>query len=450
MTGRRQPGQCSIEEHPKGSGRWRVRARRSGRLVVVGSGLSRPEAEETAAAYTELRNAEVLREGVTLSQFGLGFLSRREQRGIRGIAADRNRWKVYVDEMALGALPVSTLRRRDVIDWLDELGARGLAPQTRRNALNLLRVALHDAVDRELLSANPARDVRLPRRVDATAKEDLEGILTPEEQAALLATMPPELSPVVRFALLTGLRKSEQWWLRWEDLHLDEGYVLVRRSAHGKPTKGGRPRRVALLEPARAILETLPRRSPWVFCGARGKRRGHGKDPHGWHAAVEAAGITHRVRWHDLRHTCATSLLAGWWGRKWSLEEVCKLLGHSSVQVTERYARKLDETVRLAVARTEFPSSSPFLALVSADPQLKKAGAAYQTRTDDLRFTNPSPGGEISLKEPGCSRCRSQLGTASAAALPLAGAAQILGILPRDRSEILAMVERLEALGVAS
>lgn len=447
---RRQPGQGSIEEHPKGTGRWRVRARVRGRLVVVASGLSREQAEETAAAYTELRNAEVMREGITLSQFGIGFLSRRERRGIRGIAADRNRWKVYVDEMAIGKLPVATLRRRDIVDWLDELGDMGLAAQTRRNALNLLRVALHDAVDRELLEANPARDVKLPRMVDATAKEDLEGILTPEEQAALLATMPPELSPVVRFALLTGLRKSEQWWLRWEDVHLDEGYVLVRRSAHGKPTKGGRPRRVALLEPARAILEALPRRSPWVFCGARGKRRGHGKDPHGWHDAVEAAGITHRVRWHDLRHTCATSLLAGWWGRKWSLEEVCKLLGHSSVQVTERYARKLDETVRLAVARTEFPESSPFLSLVTSDPQLKKAGAAFRIRTGDLRFTNPSTDDGASIKGLGCARCRSQMGTASAAAFPLAKAALGVGILPRDRGAVEAVVRRLEAMEAAS
>lgn len=45
-----------------------------------------------------------------------------------------------------------------------------------------------------------------------------------------------------------------------------------------------------------------------------------------------------RVRWHDLRHSCGTSLNAGWWGRVWSLEEIRDLLGHSSVKVTEIYA----------------------------------------------------------------------------------------------------------------
>jgi len=54
---------------------------------------------------------------------------------------------------------------------------------------------------------------------------------------------------------------------------------------------------------------------------------------------------TREVWWHLLRHTCATSLLCGWWGRRWSLDEVSKLLGHSSVKVTERYAHLLDSAL---------------------------------------------------------------------------------------------------------
>src|SRR5690606_28311597 len=129
-----------------------------GRLRTVASGITLAEAEEAAAAYTVLRNEEVVREGVTLAQFGVGFLNRRERRGVRGIKQERARWSAYVDAMPIGQLPVTTIRRRDIVDWCDELGARGLADQTRRNALNLLRAALADAVDRELLAANPARD----------------------------------------------------------------------------------------------------------------------------------------------------------------------------------------------------------------------------------------------------------------------------------------------------
>jgi integrase len=222
--------------------------------------------------------------------------------------------------------------------------------------LNLLRVALGEALDRELLEANPAKDVKVHRAAKASAKDPLDGILAPLEQQALIAAVPELERPVVVFALCTGLRQSEQWWLRWEDVFPD--HVLVRRSAGGLPPKNGKPRRVPLLPAARAALDALRgRRSPWVFPARRGARRQNGKPPRGWSSWLAKAKIDRPVRWHDLRHTCATSLLAGWWsgGQGWSLPAVSKLLGHSSVQVTERYARKLDSTLSEAVANTAGP-----------------------------------------------------------------------------------------------
>lgn len=353
MTTRRAPGQANIEEHPKGSGRYRVRVRTGKKLKTIGSGLTLAEAEEVAAAYVVLRNEDVLREGVTLSQFGIGFLNRRERQGVRGIKQERGRWSKYVGEMPIGELPVSSLGRRDIVDWRDVLIERGLADQTVKNALNLVRAALTDAVDRELLKANPARDVKV--RSSGTSEEDLSGVLRPAEQVSLLKACPDRDRPVVLFALLTGLRLSEQWWLRWEDIR--EDHVLVRRSVDGKAPKSGKPRRVPLLEPARQLLDALPRVSEWVFPGARGGRRDYGKHPRGWSTALK--GLGRHIRWHDLRHTCATSLLAGWWGRKWTLEEVRGFMGHSTVQVTERYARILDESVADAAAATRlFPASS--------------------------------------------------------------------------------------------
>ncbi len=61
-------------------------------------------------------------------------------------------------------------------------------------------------------------------------------------------------------------------------------------------------------------------------------------EPDRWAAWKLEAGLARPVRFHDLRHTCATLLLSGAWGRSWSYEEVKEMLGHSSVKVTERYA----------------------------------------------------------------------------------------------------------------
>lgn len=361
---RRAPGHANVEEHPKGSGRFRVRARVDGKLRTVLSGVSEAEATEAAGAYAHLRDAEVLREGLTLTQFGSGFLDRRERKGLEAIESDRDRWSLYVDRDPIGALPVATLRRRDILDWLDRRSKLG--HQTQKNALNLLRVALQEAVDRELLESNPARDVKVHKASARTEADPLEGILWPEEQTALLTVVPELERPAVAFALFSGLRQGSQWWLKAADCHGDN--VFVRKH------KNGRPRTLHLLEPAQEALAASlvgKRAKLWAFPAPRGGRRAKGKlpgkpptktEPGDWQRWLKAAGIDRHVRWHDLRHTCATSLLAGWWGRKWTLDEVCKLLGHSSITVTERYARKLNETQRLAVAATPvftFPVGVP-------------------------------------------------------------------------------------------
>ena len=93
------------------------------------------------------------------------------------------------------------------------------------------------------------------------------------------------------------------------------------------------------------------RKGPLVFPTERGHHRDR-KPPRGWKAWLKAAGITRRVRWHDLRHTCASALVGGALGRKWSLEEVRALLGHSSIRVTERYAHFGKSLVMMAAMET--------------------------------------------------------------------------------------------------
>jgi integrase len=423
---RRAPGHANVEEHPKGSGLYRVRARVEGKLKTLASKLSKAAADEAASAYAVVRNTTVIREGVTLSQFGLGFMDRRERMGVRGIATDRTYWNKHVAASALGKLPVSSIRRRDCLDWLDALKLK--AHRSRKKALSLLRVALQDAVDRELLEANPARDVRVHRAGDRTATDDLAGILTPPEQQALIAAVPEASRALVVFALMTGLRQAEQWWLQHEDLY--EGHIVVRRSVGGLPPKSGRDRTVYLLGPAQRALElalSLAKPGvPWVWPGARKARRQQGKAPKKWRAWVRAAGITRRVRWKDLRHTCATALLAGWWGRKWSIDEVCQHLGHSSVKVTEIYARKLAETNQLAVAGTVFPASSPMMLSPIANPA-KNKGADSGIRTRDLRFTNEL---RLLASPQAYTVPRSRSGTSfPAAAWALAMAARDVGVL---------------------
>jgi hypothetical protein len=65
------------------------------------------------------------------------------------------------------------------------------------------------------------------------------------------------------------------------------------------------------------------------------------------------------VRWHDLRRTCGSSLIAGWWGRRWSMIEVRDMLGHRSVTTTERYAHLSESALQQAARDTYLPEISP-------------------------------------------------------------------------------------------
>ncbi len=165
------------------------------------------------------------------------------------------------------------------------------------------------------------------------------------------------------FAMFSGIRQGEHWNLELRDVRLDgpEPKITVRFGSKGKTTKSGKRREVPLIpravEVLRAWLKVLPEYSKenkfgLVFPTPRGCRRQKGKIPKAWKQFIALAKFGRNVRWHDLRHTCGSSLAAGWWGGAWRLEEIRDLLGHSSVKVTEMYAHLAPSVLSAAAAAT--------------------------------------------------------------------------------------------------
>ena len=144
----------------------------------------------------------------------------------------------------------------------------------------------------------------------------------------------------IRLLMLTGCRLSEIQKLRWEHVDLEAGEL------HLPDTKTG-GRAVPLAPSAVRLLEVLPRDedNPWVIAGR--KPGSHLTDlQHPWRR-IRARAELDDVRIHDLRHSFASRALALGEG----LPMIGKLLGHTQVQTTARYAHLARDTVKASAAR---------------------------------------------------------------------------------------------------
>lgn len=163
---------------------------------------------------------------------------------------------------------------------------------------------------------------------DLKAKEPdwRKRFLSRAEYLALMTAADPSIRPIILCAVLTGLRKTAILSLDWRQVKLEERLIQVR-------LKGGRGHSVKIAPPLMAALSTMPSRRGKVFDTTNFRKR--------WDAAVKAAELED-FRFHDLRHTFAS------WARQRGADiaDISDALGHSSIQMSMRYAHvKADEHV---------------------------------------------------------------------------------------------------------
>lgn len=343
-------------------------------------------------------------------EYSAAWLELRKATGYRSIRSDVSRWKTHVLSSALADISIRDVSPGEARAWFAGVlvssnatphhrGEREpLGAQTLKNILNLVRCCFDAAVADGIILSNPFREVKVPK-IRGASSRDPWTVLTLEEQRRLILAVPMPERWMVAFAIGCGVRQGELYALHLEDLHLDsaEPFAVVRFGGYDargtlKPPKNGRVRTVPLFGAAlfaaghwAAELATYAPSNPHglVFPKPSGKARREAKPPGAWRGWLDAAKIARRVRWHDLRHSCAASLVSGWWGRRWSLEEVCQLLGHSSIQVTERYAHFADNV--LVNAANESDSSR-------RGPSVSKATRRNEEKSGSLKATGTEGG----------------------------------------------------------
>jgi integrase len=267
----------------------------------------------------------------------------------------------------LGHLHLDQITKNDIVAIHQGRRASGAAPASANRLVVLVRYIFNLALKWEVpgVTNNPTKTVRL------FEENSRERYLSQEEaqrlHAALLVSANPMLRYIVPMLLLSGARKREVLDARWEDF--DE----ARRVWRIPKTKAGKPRFVPLSEGMIRLLHTVPRFADCPFVVPNPKsRRPFTSMFYAWDAARKAAGIP-EVRIHDLRHSFASFAI----NSGASLYEVQKILGHTQVRTTQRYAHLSQETLVEAAnaaanaVGVEFaPPVSPSIAPANHEPNV--------------------------------------------------------------------------------
>jgi integrase len=221
---------------------------------------------------------------------------------------------------------------------------------TARKELNVLKHLFRLAVEEwAYIKMSPAQGVKPPKK-----PADRVRFLQPGELMVVLAACPVWLQPIVLLAVTTGMRRGEILGLRWLDVSLELGIILLPQ------TKNGDGRSVSLNQTAMKALRSLPvgldskptdKLFPYVTPTQVSQR---------FIRVCRKAGIFD-FHFHDLRHTHASWLRQ----RGTQLDVIAKQLGHRDLRMTARYAHLADTQVQGAVAAldavfeaTRYPSAT--------------------------------------------------------------------------------------------
>ena len=282
------------------------------------------------------------KEAPTVSEFYSLYLSYSENNNTPSTAyAKKSIFTVNVLP-AFGTHRLDQIRPPDLEAYKSKKLAQGYSKKTINNHLAALGKMLSLAKEWGLIEGVPK--MRL-FRLEPT---DFE-FLTFEEEPRFLVAVPPEWRTFALVPLKTGVRVGELLVLKWEDLDLVAGRMMVRRTLwHDQEVlpKGNRVREVPLGNEVMAALKAHRHlKGPYVFCDPSGKPFNHSKVKRVVPRACQKAGLAKRLTTHDLRHSFASHLVM----RGVTLKAVQELLGHATIEMTMRYAHLSPDVKRDAV-----------------------------------------------------------------------------------------------------
>lgn len=251
-------------------------------------------------------------------------------------ASSYDGYRKIVDNLLIpqfGEMTLINIKRPLVRDWLAEMSCTN---KRMANIQSVLRKALSDAVDDELIEDNPLGRWSYKKKQPPKSR-DIVDPFAPDEQQAIMDKCPPQMANQVRFALWSGLRTSELVALEWGDIDFRRGVIIVDKAltqaakGEAEDTKSTAGRReVKMLGPARAALtaqkaHTLVKGGPVFVHPVKGERwTGDQEIRKYWVPLLKRAQVRYR-RPYQTRHTYASMMLSAGEHPMW----VAKQMGHA-------------------------------------------------------------------------------------------------------------------------
>lgn len=362
---RRVTGEGAIDRLP--SGRWRARfAGPDGRRHTKTFMTKADASAWLSSQHTDIRRGTWIDPGGGKESF-----SEWAKKWLATTAHLKMKTKIGYESLLLthiepffGDWEIITIDQPAVRRFFAHLADGGAAPGTIRSVRNVLRQVLGLAMSARALAFNPCDGVRLPR----SPRTEMHFLTAPEVEDLAHAITNPQLRPggngawhhqrttfpeyglFVRFTAYTGLRAGEIEALRVRRLDLLRSRVEVAETVAEVPGHGlvfGPPKtyenrsvpvpRFLTEELARAVVGKSP--DDFVFAAPEGGPIRHGNFyARHYKRAVRQAGLPEGLRFHDLRHTYASFLIA----ERAHPRAIMERMGHSSITVTlDRYGHLL-------------------------------------------------------------------------------------------------------------
>lgn len=242
-------------------------------------------------------------------------------------------------------------------------GKGGLSPRSLRLHKNIIAQTLDLAVRNKLIQSNPCQFVVLPQceRYESQFYTEIQ------LKALFSALKDDPILPMVRITAWYGLRRSELLGLQWDSLDLEAGTMTIRHTVSKvtevvakDKTKNASSRRTFPLTPEaveiftkakeqeernRAMFGREYQENPYVFKWLDGHPYSPDYISHHFAKVLKRHGLPH-IRFHELRHSCASMLI----NMGFTLKDVQEWLGHSDIKMTANVYSHLDNARKNTIA----------------------------------------------------------------------------------------------------